>query len=151
MTTTKQKLDVQVRWLIRRDLGDVCDIENNNKMQPWKYNDFLEHLRRRNSIGMVAENGTTIAGFMIYELGKRSINIVNFGVAPDCTRLGVGTAMIEKLVSKLCQERRRSLRIIVEDDNLDMHLFLRAMGFQAVRVVRSMPRDEYVFRYDSEV
>ena len=51
----KQQLSVHIRWMIRRDMSDVLEIENNSFEFPWFEEDFIRCLRQRNCIGMVAE------------------------------------------------------------------------------------------------
>lgn len=84
-------MDVQIRWLIRRDMEDVLRIERSSFDNPWTDDNFLKCLRQRNCIGMVAEQDFEIVGYMIYELHKSKIHILNFAVDPICRRVGVGT------------------------------------------------------------
>jgi len=63
-----EKLKPQIRWLIRRDMPEVLEIERANFEYTWTEEDFLCCLRQRNCIGMVAEIAHNIEGFMIYEL-----------------------------------------------------------------------------------
>lgn len=107
------KLQVRIRWLIRQDMVDVLRIENLCFDFPWCDDDFLCYLRRRNCIGMVAEangiDGWRIVGFMIYELNKGWLSVLNFAVDPQFRRRGVGTQMVERLVDKLGQQRRTDI------------------------------------------
>lgn len=139
-----------VRWMIRRDMPEVLQIERSSNEYPWEEEDFLRTLRQRNCIGMVVEgktelnsNGTSIqdreppvVGFMIYELGNDYLDLVNLAVHPDYKRQGVGTAMISKLISKLSSHRRTSISLIVRDSNLFAHLFYKKLGFVAIGVLR---------------
>ena len=51
---------------------------------PWSEEEFIRCLRQRNCIGMVAEHGERVVGFMIYELHKTRLHILNFAVADGC-------------------------------------------------------------------
>ena len=44
---------------------------------------------------------------------------------------------------------RRQLEIIISEDHDGAHLWARAVGFRAVRIIRNRPegRDSYRFRY----
>ena len=66
----KRQLTVHIRWMIRRDMPEVLDIESRSFDGPWSEEDFMRSLRQRNCIGMVAEHDDCIVGFMIYELHK---------------------------------------------------------------------------------
>ena len=53
--TEKEQVRVHIRWMIRRDMPEVLDIENQAFEFPWTEEDFIRCLRQRNCIGMVAE------------------------------------------------------------------------------------------------
>lgn len=127
---------ISIRWMIRRDMQEVVDIESKSFKYPWPEEDFVSALRARNCIGMVAEMYTTIAGYMIYELLDKTIRLTNFAVHPTYTRRGIGTRMIAKLVNKLSAQRRTNVSLAVRETNLDAQLFFRSCGFKATRVLR---------------
>jgi ribosomal-protein-alanine N-acetyltransferase len=64
---------------------------------------------------MVAEHSERVVGFMIYELHKNRLHILNFAVHPDFCRRGVGEQMIRKLVSKLSAQRRSRIMLEVRE------------------------------------
>ena len=74
-------VNVQMRWMIRRDMPEVLAIEAESFEFPWPEEDFIRCLRGRNFIGMVAEYDDRIVGFMIYELTKKRIEVLNLAVA----------------------------------------------------------------------
>lgn len=142
---------VHIRWMIRRDMPEVLQIEEENFDHPWSEEDFLRCLRQRNCIGMVAELGERVVGFMIYELHKTKLHILNFGVETAQHRRGVGSQMIRKLVSKLSSHRRTSITLEVRERNLPAQLFFRDGGFRAMRVLRAFyddtGEDAYLMQY----
>jgi ribosomal-protein-alanine N-acetyltransferase len=156
-SSTKHRLDVQIRWLIRRDMPEVLQIEQASFSTAWTDEDFLSCLRQRNCIGMVAEHHHQIVGFMIYELHKSKLHILNFAVMQDYRRMGVGTQMILRLIDKLSQQRRNEILLDLRESNLDAQLFFRTQGFRAIRIVRShyddTDEDAYImqFRLDQQV
>ena len=96
--TERELVRVHIRWMIRRDMPEVLAIESDGFEFPWCEDDFVRSLRQRNCIGMVAELGERVVGFMIYELHKSRLHILNFAVAPHARRSGVGRQMVEKLI-----------------------------------------------------
>src|SRR5271155_4886166 len=118
--TEKDQLRVHIRWMIRRDMPEVLQAEQESFEYSWTEEDFLRCLRQRNCIGMVAEQGEKVVGFMIYELHKSKLHVLNFAVHPSWRRCGVGAQMIGNLVAKL---------------------FFRKMEFRAQRVLRSFYED----------
>ncbi len=149
-------LEVQIRWLIRRDMAEVLRIEQSSFMNPWTDEDFLCCLRQRNCIGMVAEHDHKILGFMIYELHKSRLHILNFAVDKDSHRSGIGTQMVLRLVDKLSQQRRNEILLEVREGNLDAQLFFKTQGFKAINVLRrhydDTAEDAYImqFRLDAD-
>lgn len=135
-TADKKYQRVHIRWMIRRDMPEVLMIEQESHDYPWTEEDFLHCLRQRNCIGMVAELGEQVVGFMIYELHKSRLHILNFAVHPDHRRRGVGHQMVQKLVSKLSSHRRTSITLEVRETNLESQLFFRESGFNATGVIR---------------
>jgi len=147
----RQALKVQIRWMIRRDMAEVLKIEQECFEFHWTEEDFLCCLRQRNCIGMVAEHDNQVVGFMIYELYKSKLHVLNFAVAPWARRSGVGAQMIDKLVNKLSQQRRRQITLEVRETNLAAQLFFQRQGFRAMGVLRDHYQDTcedaYVMQY----
>ena len=147
----KQRILVHIRWMIRRDMAEVLDIENESFEFPWTEEDFIRCLRQRNCIGMVAEHDERVVGFMIYELHKTRLHLLNFSVADEFGRRGVGTQMVNKLAGKLSSQRRTRITLEVRETNLAAQLFFRNADFRAVSVLRSYyddtPEDAYLMQY----
>jgi ribosomal-protein-alanine N-acetyltransferase len=139
--TEKEQVRVHIRWMIRRDMPEVLQTEQACFEYSWTEEDFLRCLRQRNCIGMVAEQGEKVVGFMIYELHKSKLHILNFAVHPAYRRIGVGAQMVAKLISKLSSHRRTRITLAVRETNLPAQLFFRAQGFKAVRVLRGYYQD----------
>src|SRR6185437_12892581 len=116
--TAKAQVRVHIRWMIRRDMPEVLAIEHASFEYPWCEEEFLRVLRQRNCIGMVAEYGERIVGFMIYELHRNKIHVLDFATHPDYRRRGVGRQMILKLVGKLSAQRRNRIALSVRETNL---------------------------------
>lgn len=148
MSIIKGDLRVHIRWLIRRDMPAVLSIENASFDFPWTDDDFRAVLRQRNCIGMVAEYRDHVLGFMVYELHTTSLELLNFAVAPDARRHGVGHGLATYLRRKLT-ERRRRITLVCRETNLAGHLFWKAEGFQATRIIANAfpdtDEDGYMF------
>lgn len=133
-----EKLQINsIRWMIRRDLPEVIKIYNYYFGVLWTEEDVTALLRQRNCIGMVVEYENKVVGFMIYELHKSRLRVLSLAVDIDYKRQGVGSAMIQKLVDKLSQQRRKELVLEVNEVNLDALLFYKALGFKAQSVLKS--------------
>jgi ribosomal-protein-alanine N-acetyltransferase len=100
---------------------------------------------------MVAEHEDRVVGFMIYELHKSRLHILNFAVAEASRRHAVGQQMVAKLLSKLSPQRRNRVLLEVRETNLAAQLFFQNCGFRAVSILREYyedtPEDAYVMEY----
>ena len=149
--TTPNGLGIHVRWMIRRDMSEVIGIEQEAFEFPWSEEDFTRCLRQRNCIGMVAELADSVVAFMIYELHRSRLHMLNFAVMRSHRRLGVGTQMMDKLVAKLTPDRRGRVALEVRETNLPAQLFFRSLGFRATSVLKDFYRDStedaYLMQY----
>jgi [ribosomal protein S18]-alanine N-acetyltransferase len=152
----KPEIKIHIRWMIRRDMAEVIAIETESFEFPWSEDDFVRCLRQRNCIGMVAELDDQVVGFMIYELHKNRLHVLNFAVADRYRRLGIGSQMISKLAGKLSDQRRNRILLEIRETNLPAQLFFRQSGFRAVSVLKEFyedtPEDAYLmqFRHSSD-
>jgi ribosomal-protein-alanine N-acetyltransferase len=149
-STQKEQLRVHIRWMIRRDMPEVLQAEQESFEHPWSEEDFLHCLRQRNCIGMVAEQGDRVIGYMIYELHKSKLHILNLAVHPEWRRQCVGMQMAAKLVSKLSSHRRTRITLEVRESNLAAQVFFRQQGFLATRVLRAYYDDTGEDAYQME-
>lgn len=125
--------DVQIRWLIRRDMPEVLEIENRSFARPWTEEDFVCNLKERNCIGSVAESKQAdgrIYGYMVYTLDGAHLHLLNVAVAPEVRRTGIGSALIERLIGKLSEQRRHRIITAVRESNLTAQMFLSRVGFK---------------------
>ena len=137
----KPEVRVHIRWMIRRDMAEVLEIEKQNFEFPWSEEDFVRCLRQRNCIGMVAEHEEQVVGFMIYELHKAHLHILNFAVGRSLQDQGIGKQMVQKLIGKLSHQRRSRILLEVRETNLPAQLFFRSVGFRATSVLRDFYDD----------
>ena len=151
------EIRVHIRWLVSRDMAEVLDIEQESFEFPWTEEDYLRCLSSRNCIGMVAEYHSQVAGYMIYELGKNKIQLLNMATARQFRHCGVATQMIAKLTGKLSLQRRTRITFEIRETNLPAQLFFRSVGFRATQILKNyyeeMQEDAYFmqYRHTSEV
>lgn len=159
MSLNFKPIPVHIRWLIRRDLPELLDIESRSFDRPWADHDFIRHQRRRNCIGMVGEaparrNGKRIdavLAYMVYELRKREIILVRLAVHPRGRRRTIGGQMLAELTAKLSYQRRRRIVVHVRETDLPAQLFFRDQGFRATaiepRYFFDTDEDAFVMQY----
>ena len=141
---------VHIRWMIRRDLPEMLDIERASFDFPWTEEQFVRCLRAKNCVGMAAEHEDKVVGYMVYEWARRRMDLCNLAVAAEYRRRGIGKQMVRDLRATMAQKRHSVLLANVAEHNTGGHLFFQAVGFRAVSVLRRyFPHDEsdaYVFR-----
>ena len=100
---------------------------------------------------MVSEFEERVVAFMIYELHKTRLHILNFAVHSEFRRKSVGEAMAEKLIGKLSLQKRDRILLEVRETNLAAQIFFRAQGFRAVSIMRDFyddtTEDAYLMQY----
>lgn len=140
---------MKIRRLRSQDLSSVIKIENSSFPSPWSKQEFSATLKLPNVIGNVVEIDQEIVGYIIYEIiaNAECLHVLNLAVSPDWRRQGVGKALIQKMMSSTDW---LSISLMVSDRNLDCHLFLKKMAFEAFSVARDYfaeDHDAYEFMY----
>ena len=147
----KTKTHTYVRWLIRRVMPMIMDIENESFSDPWSEKEFIQHARKSNGAGMVVEVKNEVVGYMVYELQQSEIKLLSFAVHPKHRRGGVGRTLIERLICKLDASKRNRISVVVRERNLEAQLFLRNMGFLCTQVLNNyydnVTEDAYMMEY----
>jgi len=141
------------RWMIRRDLAEVLDIEQLSFPFPWSEEDLIKAVRQQmGTVPKVLELNDRVIGYCFYELSKNSLEIINLAIHPDFRRKGNATIFINKIKEKLSPDRRNLIKCRVADYNLEAQLFWCAMGFKAIKVEKNFYKQEnvdaYLFTYN---
>lgn len=160
-------MKVHIRWMIRRDMPSVLGIEQQCFEAPWREEEFIRCLRQRNCIGMVVEDQSKppfvdelgdvptkaypIVGFIIYELLKHKLHILNLAVHVAARRQQVGSRIMEKMRGKLSSQRRTRLVVEVRETNTKAQVFFAKTGFRCTQVLHDFyddsDEDAYLFEY----
>lgn len=126
---------ITVRWMIRRDLPQIVQIELDSA-GGWDEDRVLRHMAVANKIGMVAEadapgGGTVVVGFVLYELRANCVRINRIAVHPNWRRRGVGRDLVARLKGRLGVHghRRDALSASVPENAVGAQCFLRQCGF----------------------
>jgi ribosomal-protein-alanine N-acetyltransferase len=126
----KTSINESIRWLIRRDMDDVMQIDDVGYVEPWSESKFISTLRKKTVIGVVATNGfNRTIGFCLYELQKTQIEILRMAVSPQWRRKGVASAMIDRLKDKVANQKRCGVACEVDGHSIFSQLCFRDNGF----------------------
>lgn len=128
---------IHIRWLIRRDLDRVLQIERASFRNPWNLGDFIAVLKHRTVTGIVAEAESSglVVGYAVFDLRPDRIELINLAVAPDYRLRWIGTQLVRRLHDRL-RGRRNLIRARVSERNLGAQLFFRVRGFVATGIER---------------
>ena len=127
---------VELRWLTAADIPAAAEIAAAGFEFPWLENDFRQALQVNSILGMVAERDKQVAGYVVYEVHRCGITILNLAVAPHARGSGIGRAFVAKLAVKLAGEPGCSISAIVNERHLAAQLWLKSLGFEATDVLR---------------
>jgi ribosomal-protein-alanine N-acetyltransferase len=98
--------------------------------------EFKSLLRSRRSVGIVAESGDAIAGFVFAQSRRypnlKVYSIVTIDVAPQYRRSGVGRTLMTTIESRLKAAAVDLLRLEVAVDNGPALRFYEGLGFQVL-------------------
>lgn len=132
----KGKMDIHIRWMIRKDMPEVLAIEDEAFEFPWPEEEFIKVLRQRNCIGMVAEYDEQVVSHMMYAIHPNRLELLSLAVKKKWRREQIGSRMIDKLLSKL-HGKRNKIQTLVRETNLPALLFLKSNRFLATDLRRN--------------
>lgn len=82
-----------------------------------------------------------VVGYLIYNIHKHSLSIVNIAVHPELSRQEIGEEIVLYLYKKMSQQRRRILEVIIRESNLPAQQFVSATGFDLTGILREFYED----------
>lgn len=134
---------VCIRWLLRRDMPEVMEIERAANGSQYTEDQLIEMMRQRNCIGMVVDFGEHVHGYMVYELHGDSVRLIHLAVHPESQRSGLGRTLLGKLIAKLNQQRRQAVVAVVPFKIVETCSFFKKQGFRCVHC----NQDEVIMEY----
>jgi ribosomal-protein-alanine N-acetyltransferase len=143
-----------VRFIHERDIPMMVKIETSQDYCCAE-EELRKIKRKRDVIGMVVEvadkaNRLKLIGFAFYRLHENYNQLIRFVIHHEYRRQGWGRLLMEGLFARLSSQRRNCLVVHVRETDLDAQLFLRAMGFKAVKVLREYFKDTKEAAYKME-
>lgn len=132
---TTYQLTAQIRWMIGRDVPACAAIDLAGFGEPWTEADFRDALADHGTIGLTAEAGGDIAGFVVYRLAGSRIDLIRLAVDPAFRRRDIGRQLANRVVQKLGSHRREKVVAVEDERNVGGLNFLKACGFRATRLI----------------
>ena len=136
-------------------VAQIAQLEKRCFSDPWSENSIRSELTGRLSLGVVALDGDTVAGY----LGSQSVlgesEMLNVAVAPEYRRRGIAQALILELIRRLSQQGNRSLMLEVRASNTPAITLYHKLGFAQVgrrpNYYRNPKEDALILRKEWEV
>jgi ribosomal-protein-alanine N-acetyltransferase len=112
------------------DLDDVCRIENEVFPNPWPRGAFESDVRRRSTYCTVVRNSVRdLVGYACLMVAADEANLTNIAVAANHRRLGIGSMLLDDLISEAERQRCRAMFLEVRPGNRDAISFYLRHGF----------------------
>lgn len=142
-------MDLNIRWMEQKDIPEVVSIQKEFESN-YTENDAKKFAKKKASICAVVELDERIVGFAFYEIkGISKIKINELCVRTEHRRKGVGTFLINSLISKLNQKRNK-IEVEISEYNLIAQLFLKNKNFKVTEIQDQDNFSIYKFVYKQE-
>jgi ribosomal-protein-alanine N-acetyltransferase len=151
-----------------RDLAQVLGIIERTPAPRWARQDILFHFRSDDISSWVALQDEQVAGFVVCRVltaktpatvpatdsevpwrrdaspQQQRFELLHLAVAPESQRNGIGRALLQRFEDRLSKPGD-AVQATVPESNLPVQLFLRSVGYKAVRVLRGYYGEEDAF------
>lgn len=128
----------ELRWLQPEWLEETSKLEWNSSEKFWTKKQFESILSNKDNrkyvVPLVCIIDNKIAGYNVYRLAKHDYHIINLVVRSDFRHQGIGTLLVQNLITKL-HNSDKHIRIRIRDTNEDGRKFLEKVGFQFSTVI----------------
>jgi len=116
-----------IRKCENEDLEEVLEIEKNSFEYPYSREIFKDYLST--DFFIVAEEDSTIIGYILGEKREDEGVIVSIAVSPEYRLQGVGTSLMEEIQRKMDVNR---FFLIVRESNREAQIFYDKFGFSKI-------------------
>lgn len=134
---TQKLLKINLRWMTREAMPRILELERGAGGFSWSPEDFQAVILRKTCLGMVAEYGGGIIGFLLYEILPDGLFVHRLAVAPEYRRQGVASQMMARVCCQLNDHHQRLIRVDVRESNVAAQLFFQSLGFRAQVIFKS--------------
>ncbi len=131
---------MKIRRLTYADLPQVIAIERRAFPAPWSLAMFVLELSKPAGICLAAIEGKTMLGYLICSRYDTVWHIMNVAVDPVLQRKGIGTALLNQLLSEVDDDRARYTLEVRQSNAPAIRLYER-FGFRAAGLRRRYYQD----------
>lgn len=113
------------------DVRTAAEIESENFVHPWKYEDFLNQLKDKNSLFLVAKQNGSVIGYISITIVLDEASINTIAVRKESRQQGAAERLINEALKRL-KESCSFLTLEVRESNKAAKSLYTKLGFEAV-------------------
>jgi ribosomal-protein-alanine N-acetyltransferase len=122
--------NIQIRRLTYSDLPQVIAVERRSFPTPWSLAMFVLELSKPSGVCLAALRDGELVGYVICSRYDTVWHVMNVSVDPSMRRLGVATALIERLLERV-DNGRAQLTLEVRPSNHGAIALYERFGFRS--------------------
>ena len=119
-----------IRRMTQQDIPAVVEIEKQCFSIPWSEKSFEDSLLREDTIFLVCESETTIAGYMGLYLSFDEASVTNVAVSPDFRGKGYGEKLVAAAKEAAKQAGAECIFLEVRQSNVPALSLYKKLGFE---------------------
>jgi ribosomal-protein-alanine N-acetyltransferase len=125
-------IELAVKQATPLDAGLMAAIHASCFPQPWDEAAMAQFISGPDCVCLIAstldDQGAVAAGLLIARKAADEAEILTFGVAPSCRRMGLGRALLQRAVAMLAASGAKRLYLEVGEGNEAALTLYRALG-----------------------
>lgn len=129
---------VELSRMRELDLDEIMRVERLSFSSPWKRDMFLEELNRHHSVTWVARaaglSARPLIGYVMFWLIADELHILNIAVDPDWRQMGIGTRLMETVLTAAKGHQSALIVLDVRPANRAARKLYERFGFRTVGV-----------------
>lgn len=140
----------QIRLAAPADAERLLPIERRCFSDPWSFAAFEELLRPPLGVGLLAERGGEVKGYLVARVVAGEGEILNLAVVPEARRKGLGAELLGAGIVAIAAAGAREVFLEVRERNRAAQQLYQRQGFRPVglrsRYYRNPVEDAIVLR-----
>lgn len=125
---------IRIRQATEEDIAAIHEIEAACSTSPWSRGQFTEELYEDFAHLLVAEEDGEIKGFADLHIVSDDAHINEIGVREDCRRQGIGSLLMDRMISLSEEKGCVQISLEVRKSNLPAMALYESWGFTAAGV-----------------
>lgn len=145
-------MNIEIKEMQEIDLEKIKDILETDFDNFWNYNILKEELSSNNSKYIVAISKGKVIGFAGIKIAYDQADIMNIVTKKDYRNKGIGTLLLNELIS-ICKEfKANSIFLEVNENNKPAIKLYEKVGFESISIRKNYYKDKngIVMRYIAE-